>query len=137
MAEIIVGYDGSEHSKKALAQAVSMAGHDDRLTVVHAYYLVGEEFGVPITEKSKKTVFANADKQLEEAKCLVPDKFASRVHYELREGKPYNVLLQVAERLSAEMIVIGSRGVNPAQGAVGSQALRLVNDAPCPVLVVH
>lgn len=137
MAEIIVGYDGSEHAKKALAKAVEIAGSGDSLTVVHAYYLVGAEFGIEIDPAAKKTVFKHAEKQLEQAMNLVPDETAARVHYELREGKPYETLLHIAESRRADMIVVGSRGLNPAQASVGSQALRLVNEAPCPVLIVH
>ena len=52
-----------------------------------------------------------------------------------REGKPAFVICDVADELNVDVIVMGTRGVNlEAEG--GSTAARVIQLAPCPVLVV-
>jgi len=54
---------------------------------------------------------------------------------EEREGKPAFVICDVADELNVDVIVMGTRGVNlEVEG--GSTAARVIQLAPCPVLVV-
>ena len=52
-----------------------------------------------------------------------------------REGKPAFVICDVADELNVDVIVMGTRGVN-LQAESGSTASRVIQLAPCPVLVV-
>ena len=52
-----------------------------------------------------------------------------------REGKPAFVIGDVADETEADLIVMGTRGVN-LEGAQSSTAARVIQLAPCPVLVV-
>ena len=52
-----------------------------------------------------------------------------------REGKPAFVIGDVADETEADLIVMGTRGVN-LEGAQTSTAARVIQLAPCPVLVV-
>ena len=52
-----------------------------------------------------------------------------------REGKPAFVIGAVADETEADLIVMGTRGVN-LEGAQSSTAARVIQLAPCPVLVV-
>ena len=52
-----------------------------------------------------------------------------------REGKPAFVICDVADELNVDVIVMGTRGVN-LQADSGSTASRVIQLAPCPVLVV-
>ena len=52
-----------------------------------------------------------------------------------REGKPAVVIGDVADETEADLIVMGTRGVN-LEAAQTSTAARVFQLAPCPVLVV-
>ena len=52
-----------------------------------------------------------------------------------REGKPAFVICDVADELNVDVIVMGTRGVNLETDS-GSTAARVIQLAPCPVLVV-
>ena len=52
-----------------------------------------------------------------------------------RQGKPAFVICDVADEMSVDVIVMGTRGVNLG-GDGESTAARVIQLAPCPVLVV-
>ena len=52
-----------------------------------------------------------------------------------REGKPAFAICDVANELNVDVIVMGTRGVN-LEAESGSTASRVIQLAPCPVLVV-
>ena len=52
-----------------------------------------------------------------------------------KEGKPAFVICDVADELNVDLIVMGTRGLN-LEDAQGSTAARVIQLAPCPVLVV-
>ncbi len=61
------------------------------------------------------------------------------VNYELVEdiGDPARMLVDYAEKVSADYLVVGKRGAGFIERmVVGSVANRVVHDAPCPVIVV-
>jgi nucleotide-binding universal stress UspA family protein len=58
------------------------------------------------------------------------------IHYEAVEGKPADTLAQKARSENVNLIVVGPRGLGPIHAAVGSVTLRLLAQAPCPVVVV-
>lgn len=54
-----------------------------------------------------------------------------------RQGKPAFTICDVADELSADVIVMGCRGIGLTDaGASDSVSSRVINLAPCPVLVV-
>lgn len=76
------------------------------------------------------------DQLLEQAKGSFADLgiAADTLH---RQGKPAFTICDVADELSADVIVMGCRGIGLTQeGASDSVSSRVINLAPCPVLVV-
>jgi nucleotide-binding universal stress UspA family protein len=54
-----------------------------------------------------------------------------------RTGKPAFVICDVADEISANLIIMGSRGTGLTdEGAAHSVTNRVINLSPCPVLVV-
>ncbi|MCP4361525.1 MAG: universal stress protein, partial [Chloroflexi bacterium] len=54
------------------------------------------------------------------------------------EGPAANAICEVAKIEKLDMIVIGSRGRNKLEGSLlGSCTQRVLNMAPCPVLVIR
>lgn len=57
---------------------------------------------------------------------------------ELLDGTPHVSLVEAAARAEAELVVLGTRGRAGASRLMfGSVALRVVCEAPCPVVVVR
>jgi nucleotide-binding universal stress UspA family protein len=60
------------------------------------------------------------------------------VDYLLHSGKPDKVIVEVANQLGTDLIVIGTDGRdNVMDFIVGTTTEHVINAAPCPVLVVH
>jgi nucleotide-binding universal stress UspA family protein len=54
-----------------------------------------------------------------------------------REGKPAFVICDVADELAADLIIMGCRGIGlTEEGQSDSVTARVINLAPCPVLIV-
>ena len=53
-----------------------------------------------------------------------------------REGKPAFVIGDVADEINADVIVMGTRGLSLEADEAPSTASRVIQLAPCPVLVV-
>ena len=75
-------------------------------------------------------------KLLEGAKSLFAQQGITAQVIE-REGMPSFTICDVADEVDAELIVMGCRGLGLTQeGATESVTNRVINLAPCPVLVV-
>ncbi len=54
-----------------------------------------------------------------------------------REGKPAFIICDVADEINADLIIMGSRGMDLThEGVTESVTTRVVNLSPCPVLIV-
>jgi nucleotide-binding universal stress UspA family protein len=72
---------------------------------------------------------------LEQARARFHDQGVSCEVVE-REGKPAFVICDVADELNADVIVMGTRGLSLEAEEAPSTAARVIQLAPCPVLVV-
>lgn len=60
-----------------------------------------------------------------------------QVGYKLREGKPARKIVKVAEKLGVELIVMTTDGRDNIKDFVtGTITEHVINQAPCPVLVI-
>jgi len=60
------------------------------------------------------------------------------VEYRVEFGRPADKIVATAERLHADLLVIGLTGMDAgAQNRPGATALQVISNAPCPVLVVR
>jgi nucleotide-binding universal stress UspA family protein len=61
----------------------------------------------------------------------------SNTHVEIRQGNPAKTILDYAEEINADLIVIGSRGLNSfGEFVLGSVSHNVTQHAKIPVLVV-
>ncbi|MEM9265954.1 MAG: universal stress protein [Cyanobacteria bacterium P01_F01_bin.13] len=73
---------------------------------------------------------------LEQAKTVFTNQGIDTEAIE-REGNPAFVICDVADEMSADLIVMGCRGTGlTAEGELGSVSSRVINLSPCPVMVV-
>lgn len=136
MGRIVVGIDGSVASVDALRQAVSLAGAlSAEVDAVHTW-----QIGYAATELSMLPALPRSDIEAA-ARRVVDDAIRSTGEHDVvinpivSEGDPAATLLDAAE--GAEMLVVGSRGHGGFVGLLlGSVSHKVINHAPCPVLVV-
>ena len=139
MAGIVVGVDGSGHSRKALERAAAEAAcHGVPLTVLVVHQAVRDVYGrashyqddADLTEKAKEAAKA----ETEEVVSGLDAKPAS-VTVTAAHGLPADELIKASE--GADMIVVGRRGAGGfARLLMGSVSDQVARYAHCPVLLI-
>lgn len=135
MAEIVVGYDGSDCSKAALDRACELAkGLGDKVVIVFGYAPGGYGGGEIPTHRA--AVEELAEKTTAEA---AERATIAGVEHEVRLKplKPAHALIEAVGEGSARMVVVGTYGEAPLKGAIlGSTPYKLLHHSEVPVLVV-
>lgn len=136
---IVIGVDGSDGAARALEWCRE---HAPKLGVevvaVHAFSLAA--FALPYYDVPTMVDFAG-DMREELARLLDTEWTAALADVphrcELIEGSATRVLMDVADKEDADLIVVGSRGRGGfAELLLGSVSHQLVHHSTCPVLVV-
>jgi nucleotide-binding universal stress UspA family protein len=135
MSAVVVGYDSSEGSGRALDTAVEIAGAlGDEIVVVFGYAPPGV-WGGEIAEH-EEAIEELGEKLTGEAKQRAAAQGA-RVEVVMVPKRGTEALIQVADERDARMIVVGSYGEAPLKGAIlGSTPHKLLHLTRHPVLVV-
>jgi nucleotide-binding universal stress UspA family protein len=135
---VLVPVDFSEHSRTALRRAMHMArmlGHD-----VALLHVIDTTSFLDKTKEAGAVATALRDEARKQLAALAaeadPERRTIKIT-EVLEGRPWTVILHVAESLSPQLIVVGKRGEGPVSIGVGSVAERVVRSATCDVLVVR
>ena len=130
MGTIVVGYVPKPEGKAALRRAAEEAKlRDSKLVVVNSHR-GGREFD--------REDAIQSETQLDEVKAELNDAGVEHEVRQLVRGMdPAEDLVNVATEVGAEFIVIGLRRRSPVGKLIlGSNAQRVLLDAPCPVLAV-
>ena len=135
MKPIIVGTDFSEGSYMALELAIDVANRFQSDIIL-------------IWARREKLLFN--DEQLDIMTNLAQDKLQAlvdkyqpamkfgKMRWQITNGKVAPALATTATRELASMIIIGTNGASGFEKYwMGSQAVRIVQDSPCPVLTVR
>ena len=122
-----MGIDGSEHSKRALAEAIKIAKKfEAEITVVNVFYPTPTP---PAHEFSHKI--------LEDAKTVLENE---KVKYELisvTDKNPSNVIINMARDRKFDLIVVGSKGEGAAHALfLGSHSDKISHESQVNVLIV-
>ena len=141
MNAIVVGTDGSETAAQALQEAGDLAKSTGaKLHIVSAYEPAsGARVRGETPERSNWMV--GPDVQVDS----VLDRAAGAMHAHgvetechARKGDPANALLDVAAEHSADMIVVGNKGMTGTKRfLLGSVPDKISHHAPCSVLIVR
>jgi nucleotide-binding universal stress UspA family protein len=141
MPGIIVGVDGSPHSRRALQWAASEAAvRHAPLTVLTVHQAVAGFWGGPVpfsgdpalTEQALKEVQRETDDVLDEigAGSRPPSVTVRAVN-----GLPAEELLRASEH--ADLLVVGARGAGGFKRLLlGSVSTHVTHHAHCPVVVI-
>ncbi len=159
--KIMVGIDGSEPSNKALKEAAEIAKRNG--AELHVFHAIAHHYQMPVTpypvrpgpisthalekavdpgvlqkyyEDAGKAVIAQAKKILEDLKQGIEDKVT--YHLEL-EITPEEFAINFAKKNNIDLIVVGCKGHHGRlrRSLLGTVATKIVNEAPCQVLVVR
>jgi nucleotide-binding universal stress UspA family protein len=135
---VLVAYDGSEHSKKALEKAAALAETDKHeVTVLYVIPGYQEMVGFFKTESIKNAIYDEAEKILETARAYI-DWNGHMLGTIVQEGHAAEKITEMAAKLGSELIIMGSHGWTGVDKAImGSTTERVITNAPCPVLVVR
>ena len=140
--KILVPFDGSEHAKRALAKAVSLAQCCDGAKL----YIITVDEDVSalsmnnlerayINEQMQAIHFRLADKTLDEAKAAVPEGIEAE--YIAKTGDPGMLIENTADQIGADLVVLGSRGLGALTGMLlGSVSNYLLTHVEAPVFIV-
>jgi nucleotide-binding universal stress UspA family protein len=133
---ILVAWDGSEHAKRALAEAIDLArSQDARLTLLTVATLQAGWPG-PVPPISETDLAKGAEEILEAGEVLVPEGIP--VSGRTTIGHPGTEILKRAVAADHDLIVMGSRGRGAVRSAVlGSVSHFVLNHGTVPMLIVH
>jgi len=139
--KIVLGYDGSENARRALDRTIELARSSDAELVI-VYYV---DIKPLETFAAKRFLVDIKSKMVEDAMNLVSDasQRAKQVGVKnirtsvLQDGDPADAILSAALTNSADLIVVGRRGIRGIERfLLGSVSSRVVDHATCDVLVV-
>jgi len=132
---VLFPIDQSRESREAVDTVANVVKtYQSRLILLSVVEVVEEE-PTSVTDREMASPEAIA-KLLETAKALFRDQGIETEVIE-REGIPAFVICDVADEVSANLIIMGCRGLGLTdEGAAESVTNRVINLSPCPVLIV-
>jgi nucleotide-binding universal stress UspA family protein len=134
---ILLPFDGSEFSKKALSHAYALAKDEgSEITALYVIPRYEEMIGFMKTDSIKKSLYREAERIIELAKQSISCNGVT-LATAIEEGHAADKIVETANRMKNDLIVMGSygwRGVNKA--ILGSTTERVIMNASCPILVV-
>jgi nucleotide-binding universal stress UspA family protein len=141
---IVVGTDGSDTSLSAVERAAELAADAGATLVIACAYFPSQdkatarEQDILGSEAYQVVGSAPAEDTLRTARDRAAAAGASKVVVEAVQGKPADSLLKVAKDHSADLLVVGNRGLNSIAGRIiGSVPLDVARHSPVDILIVH
>ncbi|QKR00987.1 universal stress protein [Metallosphaera tengchongensis] len=136
---MLLAYDGSENSKRALDVAVDLAKRYeaklDVIEVVDTSVIIGAGVG-PVPPDVIESLYAKARADIEYAK-KVAEQGSIKAEGIILEGDPASAVLDYASKNGVDLIVTGSRGLSTIKRMLlGSVSSRIIHESKIPVLVV-
>jgi nucleotide-binding universal stress UspA family protein len=148
--KILVPYDDSKYSKKALAEAAGIAEEfGSELHIINVISVPTDQSPTiiqdQVNEKIKKlnrdilqSQKSHSNKVLHE-KMKICKRSGVNVFCEVIAGKPAESILKFARDNKIDLIVIGSRGLTRLNKlmALGSVSRKISEEAKCPVMIIR
>ena len=132
---IVVGIDFSEASLAALREAMRLAGDGGRVVAVEVIEKDVLEEQIRFHQIAAEHALDRIHSNL--VRHLAINGAAEGVESRVLVGSPFVSLVEVAEAVDADLLVLGSRGWDHHPGTVGNVASRCVRKANLPVMLVR
>jgi nucleotide-binding universal stress UspA family protein len=137
---VVVGTDGSHRADKAVQEAIDLAKSEGARVYLVAAFSATERHWEQI-QSSARVASVNLGEVAEQVLARAARKAAAQgvqVDYGAHEGDPSEVILEVADREKADLIVVGNKGMTGAKRFfLGSVPNKVIHHAPCGVLIVR
>lgn len=141
---VLVGTDGSKSSYAAVDRAAAVAAAAGaKLVIACAFYPTNKDDvdkaqDVLGDEAYQVVGSAPADETLHTARERAQAQGARNVEPVPVQGEPVTSLLKVLKEQSADLLVVGNRGLNTLAGRIlGSVPSEVARKSPVDVLIVH
>jgi len=139
MKRILVGLDGSSRAPAVLNAAVALAKNQGaRVVLLRSVGLppdVPQDFWRTTDEPLLEVLKRRAKEYLEGCVATVPQDCFGGI--EIAVGVPWQAICEMAQAVEADVVVIGSHGYSGFDRLLGTTAAKVVNHAPCTVVVVR
>ncbi|MCR8645015.1 universal stress protein [Paenibacillus sp. N1-5-1-14] len=141
-SKILIAYDGSDLSNKALRKGIAIAnasGHG-KVDVVHVFQvpvLILGEGVLPLPNKEAE-VYEKAQAVIDEAKSVVASTYHTLVtNFHLKQGEQSEGILEQATECGSDLIIIGNRGATGLREfMLGSVSHHVAQHSKVPVLII-
>ncbi|MFT4415835.1 universal stress protein [Fredinandcohnia humi] len=135
--KILLATDGSEHSKRAAENAITIARCSPKAKIDVVYVVDPDKVKSDVIKNWNSADFEN--KRRDRMKDVEEMSQKAGVSYEviILHGEPGPSIVEYANKNDYEIVIIGSRGLNVFQEFVlGSVSHKVAKRANCPVLIV-
>ncbi len=140
--KVLLAVDGSDQSFDAV-RAVECLAPAHPLTLLHvlnlprlAYPTLGPNLDKELSVTVEAAMKEEGERLLDRAMSLLPPHHGT-TEKRMVEGKPADTILEIAEQMKADLIVMGARGVGQwHEHVIGSVSHRVMSHATCPVFVI-
>lgn len=140
--KLVIAYDGSELSEKALDTAMEMTQDDEKIHMDVLYVDTGlAESNLVFHEQG--AYIHQLTQPREETKEWMDDvkqklkAHSGKTSTQVLEGQPADTIVQYANDHDTELIIMGSRGLGGLKSFfLGSTSKEVVQKASCPVFIV-
>ena len=140
---IVVGIDGSPNARQALNAAIDMVAENGEIHVVSAYHAPSAAetnrilTALPPEFHDTYDPLAAPHAHLHDAEALMAARGVDG-HGHFVEDHPAAAILDVADQVGADLIIVGSRGLGRTTRFLrGSVSARIANQAKTSFMVVH
>ncbi|MFL6507852.1 MAG: universal stress protein [Nitrososphaeraceae archaeon] len=153
---ILVAYDGTEMSKRALSYAAYISKISDSEIIIVNVVEANRDVNnvLPVTIKAnlegKEEQIDMAESQrgvlLDEPLREVVDEMTTacksagvtmKITYEIRRGNPADEIINVSNLMQFDLIVMGSRRIASMIGGIGSTTRKVLTTVKAPLLIVQ
>jgi nucleotide-binding universal stress UspA family protein len=132
---ILVGYDGTPQSERALEFALGISEQYE--IEMHLVLVVQEPSGMadPIPDELIESLLSGGRETLSNAARLVKKQFGKPVMH-LETGNPREKLLDLADQLKPDLIVVGMVKHSSSEKVLGTVSSYFIRSRKYPVLLV-
>lgn len=132
-SKILVAYDGSAPSKKAMELACSIAAQDPAIELVLAHVL---KLYPSMVIAGLENLLVDEANDMRESLESFAETLPNRTSVHLLKGSsPTDLLLECAHEEGCDLIVMGSRGKGGVKGYLGSVSYAVVQQSDLTVLI--
>lgn len=136
---VLIATDLSDHANVIIKRGVEIAKCSDaNISIIHVLshppIAYAGEFSIPIDVEYSATLKKQADKQL----AKIAKKYAiptDSLH--LADGSVKFAVTDLAKKIGADLIVVGTQGHEGIEALLGSQANAILHAAACDVWVIR